>query len=80
MAFINAYGYPMQESKHEDFVRTLEQLQHREAGPNLVQRLKRLGLARHPEMVRVRKAVKQTATRRQTKMPRLANPAGPAPA
>jgi hypothetical protein len=63
MAFINAYGYPMQESRPQDFVRTLEQLQHREAGPKLVERLGRLGLDRHPAMVSVREAVEQTASR-----------------
>jgi hypothetical protein len=63
MAFINAYGYPMQESRPQDFVRTLEQLQHREAGPKLVGRLGRLGLDRHPALVPVREAVEQTASR-----------------
>jgi hypothetical protein len=57
MAFINAYGYPMQASSRAKFESTLAQLRHPDVGSAFVARLERLGLDAHPDMLLVRAAV-----------------------
>ena len=80
MAFINAYGYPMQASGFASFERTLAQLRHPEAGPKLVARLPRLGLDRHPDMRLLLKAVERTSAGALEATATKATPAGSAPA